>query len=306
MKSTTKTVAVLLCAVTPGISAAQEVGGAVTLGYGNSDISGVSEDLGTVSVDGRVGVDFGNGFRFGIDQSAITGDIDGVPEDVSVFMLGAYGSYRFANGMSLGGYAEKAELDVDGLATDLSATSFGLMAGYDAGAAYLSGFAGKTTTDPDLPAGADIRDIGVAVKYAAATNFTLGASAMRTRISDSTTDLDVSFMGVAGAYGVAENWSLFGGLSRSSLDLVDADITTFGVGVSYDLSSHIGMGSSVSLELARSTASIAGVDDDLDTVRLGLSIPLGGDSFSVPMNSVADSVMAPRHNAITSTVLSAF
>lgn len=306
MKTTTGMVAALLCVVAPTLVIAQDFSGAVTLGYGSSDVEGISEDLSTLSLNGRAGVDFGNGFRLGIDHGVQSIDIDGVAEDVSIVAMGIYGAYRFNNGMSLGGYAEKAKLDVDALATDLSATSYGLMGGYSAGAAHLSGFFGKTTTDPDLPAGVDIRDIGLAVKYAAAPNLTLGASAMRSRISDSVTDLDVDFIGLAGAYGVAENWSLFGGLSRASLDLVDADVTSFGVGVSYDLSSHLRMGSSVSLELARSNASVAGVDGDLDTVRLGLSIPLGGDGFSVPMNSVADSVMAPRHNAITSAVMSAF
>lgn len=307
MKTSTSLLSALVLAGLPGMAAAQEFSGAITLGYGMTDLSDVSEDITTTTLDGRFGMDLGNGFRFGADLSVGRGKIDGVPESLTASMIGVYGAYSFDGGFSLGAYVEDAELDIEGAPTDLSATSYGLMAGYDMGQARFGGFLGRTTTDPDLPAGIDVRDFGLTLRYAAAPEFTLGASFVRTEVSDGVTDVDLDFLGVAGAYTIDPTWSLFGGISNASVDLIDADVTTFGLGVSYDLSSKLGAGSSLSLELARSNASVGGGGDGhLNTVRLGLSIPLGSQGFTVPMNSVADSIMNPRHSALSSTVLSVF
>lgn len=298
---------ILIATAVPAVVSAQDFSGAVTLGYGHTDVSDISENISTASLDGRFGFDAGNGFRFGVDFSTTRIEIDGISEGVSANTIGAYGSYEFSGGVRVGAYAERAGLNIDGLPIDLSATSYGLMAGYSIADAQVGGFVGTTTTDPSLPSGVDIRDFGLSVKYSAAPALTFGASAMRSRISDSVTDVDVDFLGVAGAYTFADAWTVFGGVSRASLDLADLDLTTIGLGASYNLSPALGFASVVSLELARSDASIGGGGSgQLDTVRLGWSFPLGGDTFTVPMNSVADSIMNPRHSAVTSTVLAAF
>ena len=113
-------------------------------------------------------------------------------------------------------------------------------------------------------------------------------------------------MGFSCQKSVTETLSIFGGLSKSTLDIVDTDLTSFGLGVNYDLAAATGVNASLSVELARSNLSIGGADGSVDTVRFGFSIPLGKGDFSVPLNSVADAVINPRHSVISSTVLAAF
>ena len=306
MKTTIYGASCIFALAMPLSAIAQEFQGAVTLGYGMSDVSDISEDIDTLTFDSRLGYDFGNGIRVGADFDSVRGKMDGISQDVTGSVLGVYGAYAFANGATLGVYAEEANLDIDGVTIDLSATSFGLMGGYETATSQFGGFVGKTTTDPDLPAGVDIRDFGLSFRHAASDQFTIGGSFVRSEISGPGGDVDLDFIGVAGAYEINPSWTVFGAISKASLDLVDADLTTFGLGVTYDLSSVFHFGSSVSLELARSDASLGGLDGDLDTVRLGFNIPLGAREFNVPMNSVADSVMNPRHSAVSSFVLSAF
>jgi len=51
--------------------------------------------------------------------------------------------------------------------------------------------------------------------------------------------------------------------------------------------------------LARSDQAVGGVSGHLDTVRLGLTFPLGQREVATPVNSVARAAMAPLHNALT-------
>lgn len=296
----------LLAVAMPISAVAQEWQGAVSLGYGMSDVSDISEDIDTLTFDGRVGYDFGNGIRIGADFSTVRGEMDNVPEGITGSVLGVYGAYGFSNGATVGIYAEEADLDIEGFPVDLSATSFGLMAGFETATSRVGGFVGKTTTDPDLPAGVDIRDFGLSFRHDVSEQFTLGGSFVRSEISESSVGVDIDFLGIAGAYEINPSWTIFGAISKSTLDVLDADVTTFGLGVTYDLSSTFHFGSSVSLELARSNASLYGDDGDLDTIRLGFNIPFGSRDFNVPMNSVADAVMNPRHSAVSSLILSTF
>lgn len=295
-----------IASVLPSLSCAQEFSGAITLGYSASDLSDTATDVDTMTFDGRFGLEADNGLHFGADISGLKADIDGVSEDVNETLAGIYGGIRFGNGAAGGLYVETAELDIDGLG-DVSLDSYGLMAGYEAEGARVSGFYGISETDPDLPAGMDIADFGASFSYTGSEGYTIGASAQRTELSaDGMPDIDIDFAGIAGSYAVSPGWTLFGGLSDASIDLIDTDLTTVGFGVSYDLSTVTRANASLSLELARSELEVAGVQGDADTVRLGLSIPLGGRGFTVPMNSVADAVLNPRHNALTSADLSTF
>ncbi|MCC6519054.1 MAG: hypothetical protein IT543_09420, partial [Tabrizicola sp.] len=49
-----------------------------------------------------------------------------------------------------------------------------------------------------------------------------------------------------------------------------------------------------------------GTGTDLDAVRLGLTVPFGAKGPALPMNSVADSILNPRHGAFNAALTSAF
>lgn len=290
-----------LVALSPVVAAAQEYSGGVTLGYGHTDVSDSDTDANILTLDGRFGVDLGNGLRFGADISGANVDIDGAADDLDQSVVGIYGAYGFANGTSAGLYVERADVD-----DDLTLTSYGLMLGYEAEGAALGGFYGESDTDPALPNGGDVQDYGVTFRYTGAEGYTVGASALRTEISSNGRELNYDFAGIAGSYAVAPSWTLFGGLSDISLDELELDVTTLGLGVSYDLSAVSRANASVSLEVARSETEVSGLEGDETSVRLGLSIPLGSRGFVVPMNSVADSVLNPRHSAMSTSMMSAY
>lgn len=297
----------LLTISAPTLAAAQDLSysGALTLGVGFHSVSDVDQDLRTTSLDGRLDFDFGNGFSLGVDAGYLDLDIDEVPADFSAQFIGFDVAYRFANGMSLGAYAEELTASADVLPVDISLKSGGITAGYDASGLQLGVFVGQSDTSPELP-GTDFQDLGLTAKYAPMEGLTLGAAFLRTTVDTAGTEVDIDFAGLAATYVINDSFTVFGGVSNTSLDLIDADATTMGLGAGYLLPMG-GVTSTLSLELTRTDLSADGIGSgDLDTVRLGLTLPLGGKGSESPLNSVADSVFNPRHSAINAGLTSAF
>ena len=299
-------VAALACVLSPMSAFAQDYSGAVTLGYAKSDVSGTSDDIYTNSLDGRASVHFDNGVTLGANANAVRGHMQGGAGHITGSVFGVQGGYQLPSTLRFGAYAEKAKLDITGLGTDLSATSAGITAGYDYANVKMDGFIGRTTTNPDLPGGVDVNDYGIMVRYTAMPKVTLGGNLMRTRLSGGGDHADIDMIGVAGAYDFNDQWTAFGGVTRTKVSALDAKATTFGLGVSYDLSSLVNFNSSASLEYARTKTNLLGADGSLNSVRLGVTIPFGQASSKVPLNSVADSILNPTHSVVSSTVLSAF
>lgn len=292
----------LAAAAAPAAQAQTWTGGA-TLGFGRTTLDGADGSLRNTSLDGTIAADLGNGFSLGADLSLNRLSSDG--DDLNATLIGLSGAYSFGGGFSVGAYVERASLDIDLLGDDLTATSYGLTAGYAQGPLRAGLFIGMTETDPDLPDGVDVRDFGIIVHYQASPELHFGGSLVRTTIDGFGDSADLTAFGIGAAYDVAPDWTVFGGIARTSVSEIDADVTSFGLGVSYDTSAAFRFPSFVSLELARTNASLDGDDADLDTVRIGLTIPLG-EGARVPLNSVAHTAMNPRRNALSSTLLAAF
>lgn len=299
-------VAALACVFSPMSAFAQEYSGAITLGYAKSDVSDISENIYTNSLDGRASVHFDNGVTLGANANAVRGHMQGTSGHITGTVFGVQGGYQLPSSLRFGVYAEKAKLDVTGLGTDPSATSAGITAGYDYAGVKMDGFIGRTTTNPDLPSGIDVNDYGIMVRYTAMPKLTLGGNLMRTRVSGGGDHINLDMIGVAGAYEFNDQWTAFGGVTRTKVSDLDAKATTFGLGVSYDLSSLVNFKSSASLEYARTKADLGGGDGSLNSVRLGFTIPFGQATSKMPLNSVADSILNPTHSVASSTVLNAF
>lgn len=292
-------------ALLPLSALAQTVSGVATIGYGMTNISGVDVDLNTTSISTRANLDMGNGLSFGLNLTGAAVGIDGVPIDISALMFGVDVTYAFANGFSVGTYLENSTISIDLLPIDLTVKSFGVELGYQMGALELGGFAGITETSPDVGYfGIEIRDLGLQAQYAISPRAMVGGSFVRSTISTPGPTVDVDTVGIAGTYDFNDTWGMFAGVSQTSIDLLGGgELTTFGVGFSYDMSSLLSVPATLSLELART--SISDVSETMDTVRLGLTFPYGKAS-SLPLNSVAGAVLHPRGNSVVNTLLVAF
>ncbi|WP_135450337.1 porin [Tabrizicola caldifontis] len=293
----------------PTLTAAQDISfsGAATLGLGFHDLSDISQDIRTNSLEGRLDFTFESGFTFGVDAGHVGVKIDDVPFDLSADFVGLRGGYGFASGMSLGLYHEQLNAGADILPIDISLKSTGVTAGYQMEGLEFGAFVGQSKTSPSLSPDIDFEDFGFTAKYSAVAGLTLGAAFLRTTIDTPGIDIDLDFAGLAASYSVSDQISVFGGVSKTSLDLIEADATTMGLGLGYALPEMGGVNSTVSLELARTDLSVLGTDvGNMDTIRLGLTIPLGSKGTEAPLNSVADSVFNPRHSAINAGLTSAF
>ena len=306
MKTSTSVLVLVLSA--PSLAAAQDLSGGVTLGFGDHDISEFSQGLSTTTLDGRMKLAFDNGLTLGVSAGYIDVGIDEVPFDFQGDFIGLDLGYRFSNGMALGVYVEDLTLSTDALPIDLSLRTVGLSGSYSMEGLEFGAFIGNTTTSPDigLLLDADVNNFGLTAKYAAMPNLDIAGAFLRATIDTPGTDVNIDLIGLAASYDINEQFSVFGGLSRTSVDLADLDVTTMGLGVGYDLTGMMGMASNVSLELAHSDLSLGGDSADLDTIRLGLTFPLGGAGTEAPLNSVADSIFNPRRGALNAALTGAF
>lgn len=287
-----------------GLAAAQDFSGAATLGYGRLTVADVDQSASILSLDGKFDVKFDSGLSFGADFSGNSLNVEDVSETLTASTIGLEAAYRFANNISAGAYVEHSRVDIDDFGFNLSATSYGLSGGYAVNGATFKGFVGTTTYDD--ADGVDVVDLGLIAGVQAAPNLFLAGSVLNTNLSDGADDVNLRILGAAAVYGIDDSLTVFAGIADTSLDIEDANLTTFGLGVSYDLTSVASFAASVSLELARTNLDLGGDSGNLDTVRLGVTIPMGGGNAKVPLNSVAGAVMNPRHSAESSAVLSTF
>ncbi len=294
----------LLAMSAPSLTMAQDISGGVTLGFGSHEDSEFSQDLASASLDGRLNLLFDNGIMFGVSAGYINVGSDDSEDDIQGDFVGLDLGYRFSNGMSLGAYVEELTLGTDASPIDISLRSVGLTGAYESEGLKLGAFLGETTTSPDL--GADISNIGLTAKYAVQPKLNIGGAFLRATIDASGEAVDIDMVGIAATYGINDQVSIFGGVSRTTLGQADLDITTMGLGAGYDLTQMAGVASSVSLEVARTEQSSGDESSAFDTVRIGLTFPLGGKSTEAPLNSVADSIFNPRRGALNAALTGAF
>ena len=304
---TTRLCALLLAGafVSPIAASAQTFTGGFTLGYGTGEVSinpplpSGSFDLNSLTIDGRIGIDLGNGWSVGgrVDRANIEQDL--VPIDIAGNLMSVNAAYSFGGGAWVGLYAEDASISIDVISIDIGSTQYGIEGGYKGAGYAVSGFYGADD---------DISHMGFAASWTGTPKLTVGGSFTRTNIDAFGADIDVDYFGIAGTYDINDKLNVFAGIGQSSIDDFDGDMTTYGVGLGYDMSGFSKIPMVASIELARSEISAFGASDiiDLDTVRIGLTIPFGSAASKAPLNSVADSILNPSHSAISQTILMAF
>lgn len=293
-----------IVATLPLATAAQEISGAATLAYGAYSASDGGSDASVLSFDGDVDMAFDNGLRFGATASSANVDEDGIAEDLGITTFGLTGGVGFAGFWSAGAYFETAELDIDGLGSE-STDSYGLSLGYASDLMAFEVFTGETDTDLLAGTGVDWTDLGASLSFNVGTQGTIGGHAMRSRLSSGGIDVDLTSVGLGGHYDLGSGFIGFAGLTRAEVDTFAGDITTFGVGVGYDLTATANVPATLSLELARSRLD-DGVDTyNADSIRIGITLPFG-PAKAAPRNSVAAKALSPNRTALSTAFTGTF
>lgn len=267
---------------------AQDVSGAVTLGYSSITFDNSNFDANTTSLDGYFDVDFGNGFSIGADVGIQSLDIDGASDRFKTVDAALNGRYRFASGLTLGGYVEATRLDFGPGDTNFS--SYGVTLGYATQNWSVEGFIGKTDIDFSNN---DLTDYGFLASYKPVAAVTLGGGVIRSEFDGG--DEAYTLVRLAGIYDISPAFSVFGGFDRLSID--STDLTDVGIGVGYDLAQFTGRSVILSLEYSQIDLNNSG--SNIDIVEFGVTIPLGTGASKVPLNSVAGNVLRSRHSALS-------
>lgn len=302
----TAVAAIFAAAALPSMAGAVDAWGTVTLGYGHTSISDGGGDANSGSIDFSGGVKFNPNLTLNFDASWIKFHPEDYDLDTRAFSAALNLDYRFDNGLLVGAYLEHGKIDEDDLSGDLSATSWGLKVGYATDELMAVAFYGKTETDPDLPSGVDVKDWGLNLGYRINDRTSLAANYVRTRLEGFGDHADIDYVDLGASHQLTADWGVFGGASFASLDEADLDVNTFGLGASYYLGNVTQVPATISLEYARSELKVSGSSAHTDTIRLGLTMPLGGKGAKLPLNSVAGAVQNPRHDALSSMILSVF
>lgn len=288
---------VLLAAPSAGL--AQDFAGAATLGYGYSNVPNGLPNVNTYSLDGAGTLGFQNGFSLDVDGSIHHAN-PSRGNNAGVFDVGGVLNYRFGVGPVIGAYLEYASLDSNGLlGRDINATSYGLTGGYEGQLFQAKLFYGGTDASNIAGANSDWTDYGLNVAYTPTLNTTVAGHWMRSDIDSPLIETDATSFGIGAGHDFGNGFSGFGGITRLNFDAVNIDATSYGLGLGYDLNQITGVPAQVSLELARTMVDPVGRNTDVDTIRLGVTIPLGQRSGSAPLNSAASNAMSPRHNAVS-------
>lgn len=293
----------LALAVVPALASAEiTVTGGATLTYGKLDGAFGPNDVKEKGLDGRMKLDFGNGLLFGVQVGKIDMPVSGTPISLEGEFIALDAAYKFANGMRVGAYADRLTMGIDLSPIDLTLKTSGLSVGYEGQGFDIEAFMGNTSISPPvLPV--DIDNLGIAMSYTGQPGLEAGATWLRAELSSGGVSENIDFKGVAASYVFKDAFIVYGGMSKADFFLGGSDLDTMGLGLGYDLGATTGFSATVSLELARTDF---GTGTDLDAVRLGLTVPFGAKGPALPMNSVADSILNPRHGAFNAALTSAF
>ncbi|WP_138935748.1 hypothetical protein [Roseovarius arcticus] len=300
---TIKTNRLLVCALLafPTTSLAQDISGAATLGYGHSTTSDGGGDLNSYTLDGIGKFAFQNGWSIGAEGSFVHADPDGGSGDINVSDLGLRLQYQTFSGAMFGGYVDYTDFNGNGLLTgDADATSYGFTGGY--GNQTIQAEANIGWTDASIAGvgnSSDWIDYGVNVSYTPTADTKIAGHWQLSDLNTNASGSNLASYGIGASHNFGAGFVGFGGISRVDFDAANVEATSYGIGASYDLRQISTVPAQISLELARTNLDAGGSDADVDTVRLGITIPLGVRENGAPLNSLADSIMAPRHNALS-------
>ena len=276
---------------------AQDVYGVVSLSYGENQFANSGVQMDEFNLQGRVRRQMGNGLSFGLQAgteqtyaAATTGN------ELSNQSLGGDVSYGLGNGTSVGAFAEESRISGSGL-TLLSTSAIGLTAGYADAGYSVKGFLGSSMVE-NAPS-VDITAMGANASYAVTPEFTFGASLSQHSVSSGSSSNTISTYGIAAVYQATPAFGLHGGMTQID-SAQGTSVTEMGLGASYNVNAGGQMPILGTLELIGNSYASTATSYSVDTVRLGVTLPIGpaARKVSVPIHSVTDKVFQPIHNVI--------
>lgn len=288
--------------IAPAGAFAQDFSGAATLGYAHSSTSNGGGDENAYTLDGAGNFDFANGWDIGLTGAFAHADPDGGAGDVDIIDVGVDLQYRIISGAMFGAYVDYVDLDGNGLlAGSADATSYGFTAGYSG--PVFQAVANVGSTDGSIATlgdSSDWMDYGVNLSYTPTEKTKIAGHWQLSDLDTGFNGTNIYSIGVGASHDFGAGFTGFGGVSRVDYNAANVEATSYGLGVGYDLSQISTVPAQVSLELARTNFDFGlGADSDVDTIRLGVTIPIGQRGGGAPLNSLADSIMTPRHNALS-------
>lgn len=283
----------------PSAGLAQDFVGTTTLGYGYSSVSGSRPDVNAYSLDGAGTFDFRNGFSLDVDGSYKHANTKH-GSNAGVFDAGGELNYRFLAGPVVGAYLEYAHLDSNGLlGRNMNATSYGVTGGMENDLLQAKLFFGGTDASSIRRSSSNWTDYGVNVAYTPTLSTTIAGHWMRSNIKTANEKSNVTSAGIGAEHDFGAGFVGFGGINHMNFAALDIKATSYGFGLGYDLAQVARVPAQLSLELARTKVDPIGASTDVDTIRLGVTIPLGAPNSGAPLNSNANSAMSPRHNGLS-------
>lgn len=300
----------------PGVAMAQmapTISSTVTLGFssGTLDVLGTDIDLTTTTLDMDNDIAFGPNVNVALDFGLSMTEVDTplpIGIDVDLMSFAFEPSYHFSNGAYVGAYYRMGDLDISvsilPITLGVDTRQSGIFAGYENGPLWVEAFYGTSDSSPGI-GGIDITDYGLAASYSVMPNLDVFGSYTRTDIDLGVASIDLSLYALGADYDFGNGLSLYGSVGRLDVGLpsiipFNVDATQFSIGGSYDLSqAGGGFPALVSLEMTRTSFDLAGLDADVNTFSLGLTIPLGNNGSATPLNSSTQIARGQYRSAIS-------
>ncbi|NKB28613.1 MAG: porin [Rhodobacteraceae bacterium] len=281
-----------------------------TFGYSTADIEGAI-DLTTKTFDIESDISLGENVNvdvsFGFSKTDI--DVGGFELGAELISLGIDPSYHFGNGGYIGAYYRSGDLDVaiTGLPINfgIDTHSVGLFGGYESGPLWAEAFFGKSDSDPSL-GDVDIRDVGASFSYDVSPDMEVFGHIANTHLEGGGDDLDLTLLGLGAEYRTGNGLAFYGSLGRLNTggslvaggDLYANQAT---IGATYAMQTSIP--AVVSLEFTKTELALdglLGIDTaDIDSVSVGLTIPVGSNAKGKPLNSSTQTARGASRSAIS-------
>lgn len=256
------------------LAASAEITGGVGLSFGRISFEGSSDTLNNTRLDFDLNYNTGNAFGFAVNGSS--SQLSDGADDLTINSLGGEAFYGFGNGYRAGAYF--GTLSVSDFVGD-NLSSYGLFFGTSGEGHSIDLSFGQLEADGDTA-----NEVSLRGTYDLSQGTSLSGEFSRAWDDG----FNVNTFGIGAAHDLSEQASVFGGLNVLSFDDGSDRLTTFSLGLAYDLATISSFGATGWIELSRS--SLNNTSDGINRVAFGISMPLGDAGAGAPVGSRSGSI----------------
>jgi len=256
------------------LAASAEITGGVGLSFGRISFEGSSDTLNNTRLDFDLNYNTGNAFGFAVNGSS--SQLSDGADDLTINSLGGEAFYGFGNGYRAGAYF--GTLSVSDFVGD-NLSSYGLFFGTSGEGHSIDLSFGQLEADGDTA-----NEVSLRGTYDLSQGTSLSGEFSRAWDDG----FNVNTFGIGAAHDLSEQASVFGGLNVLSFDDGSDRLTTFSLGLAYDLATISSFGATGWIELSHS--SLNNTSDGINRVAFGISMPLGDAGAGAPVGSRSGSI----------------